>query len=107
MNVLPESLQVIINEYDTFFTVDIKLTNVEVRFETLESVLDGNVELGEDDETDWESHEPEVNEIWVPSSHEHTLFFHKDASYSLPRDEILMKLKLAFPNHIYELNEAD
>ncbi len=92
-HVLPQSITVSISEHDTFF-------HVNIEFATL--VQHNFVNELEDDEA---TSELETN--WYPDQHEHQLFVWKDASYSSSRDEILTKLKLAFPNHEYKLYESD
>jgi hypothetical protein len=100
--VKPESLSVQIFEFDDFFTVDIKFNSVETHYE-----FDESDDADLDVDVDWEVSERNVVEVFAELSNTHVLFFRKDGEYSLPRDEILMKLKLAFPNHTYHFVEPD
>ena len=98
---LPESISVQIDEFDSFFTVDISFRNMEASYE---SSID-DIEAFSNDDFDVENLDYNEGATWTPFTHTHTLFFFKDASYAKSRDEILMKLKLAFPNHTYGLRE--
>jgi|LakMenEpi03Aug12_release.lakeMendotaPanAssembly.Ray.scaffolds.fasta_scaffold301137_3 hypothetical protein len=100
--VKPESLSVQIYEFDDFFTVDIEFNSVVTHYAPGEP---DDEALGVDAE--WEVSERDVVEVFAELSNTHVLFFRKNEKYSLPRDEILMKLKLAFPNHTYHFVEPD
>jgi hypothetical protein len=104
--VSPESISVVIREFKDFFSVGISFVNVEAIFKDVDADIDNDDDLVlSEEDIDLDAPIDYEGATWVSSGHLHTLMIAKDLPFSMSRDEILMKLKLSFPNHEYKLVE--